>query len=392
MPATKRKPKTTLLLETTFSESVAVDREAGVIRGVKILGKDSRNGRTYTGTAIAEAARLYEGSKVNVDHPPIDNPDAERSFVDGFGVLRGVTIREGDVFGDLHYLKSHPRAEMVAEAAERFPHSFGLSHNADGKTRSERGRTIVESVVKVRSVDIVGKPATNNGIFESEQPVQKTVKAILEAAYKSDKKRLALLLEMAGEMGETMMDAPVEMDASMSAEEQMKAAFRQMVLAAFDDETLDSTATIARIKEILAAQEKLMGGGAAAAEEPTEDDAEPTEESQRSKSKVDPTLKKLQESVTEMRRERDELKRERDEARMEGAIRSLLESMDREPTEIRVAALSAVPDKQRKALVESWPKRGAVVAKPQRTVPLAESEIPGGYKPLPIDEWVTAIS
>ena len=37
-----------------------VDRQNGVIRGAKILGVHSRNGRTYLPETLAEAARLYE--------------------------------------------------------------------------------------------------------------------------------------------------------------------------------------------------------------------------------------------------------------------------------------------------------------------------------------------
>ena len=42
---------------------------AGVIRGVKILGLESRNGRSYLPEALAQAAALYEDAKVNVNHP-----------------------------------------------------------------------------------------------------------------------------------------------------------------------------------------------------------------------------------------------------------------------------------------------------------------------------------
>ena len=48
---------------------MGVDRQAGVIRGVKILGLESRNGRSYLPEALSQAAPLYEGAKVNVNHP-----------------------------------------------------------------------------------------------------------------------------------------------------------------------------------------------------------------------------------------------------------------------------------------------------------------------------------
>ena len=49
--------------------SINVDRERGIIRGVKILGTRSQNGRTYLAEAIGQAVPLYEGAKVNVNHP-----------------------------------------------------------------------------------------------------------------------------------------------------------------------------------------------------------------------------------------------------------------------------------------------------------------------------------
>ncbi len=45
----------TRLLETSIGESaVRVDREAGVIPGVKILGKISKNGREYSDAAMSD--------------------------------------------------------------------------------------------------------------------------------------------------------------------------------------------------------------------------------------------------------------------------------------------------------------------------------------------------
>ena len=40
-----------------------VDRANNVIRGVKILGAASRNGREYLPEALAKAASLYEGAR-----------------------------------------------------------------------------------------------------------------------------------------------------------------------------------------------------------------------------------------------------------------------------------------------------------------------------------------
>jgi hypothetical protein len=142
-----------------------VDRAAGVIRGVKIIGRISANGREYTREALSKARGLYEGIKVNCDHPTRHNE--ARGVGDRFGRLVNVREKDGSLYGDLEYLKSHPMAERVAEAAETMPDAFGLSHNAEGRTVMRNGKTIVEEITRVRSVDLVSDPATTSGLFES---------------------------------------------------------------------------------------------------------------------------------------------------------------------------------------------------------------------------------
>lgn len=152
--------------QTVGGGGMRVDRDAGIIRNVKILGRESRNGRVYSEVAMNQAAKLYEGCRVNIDHPDRTNPKRERGLAEQVGTLRSVR-RNGDaVRGDLHIAKSHPLFNFICESAERWPENFGLSHNAEGDT-SPDGK-LVESVNSVRSVDLVCRPATNNGLFESE--------------------------------------------------------------------------------------------------------------------------------------------------------------------------------------------------------------------------------
>lgn len=163
-------PKTTTLLEIAYGDSPRqVDRQAGVIHGVKILGAVSRNGRTYSEAAMMRAVTLYENATVNIDHPQRGGPLGQRGLAEGFGELKNVVKKDGGVYGDLYFVKSHPMAEQVCERAERFPHKLGLSHNAEGVVSARDGRMIVEDIQCVRSVDIVGCPATSDGLFESHQ-------------------------------------------------------------------------------------------------------------------------------------------------------------------------------------------------------------------------------
>lgn len=119
-----------------------VDRAAAVIRGVKILGLESRNARSYLPAAMAAAATLYEGIKVNVNHakPRAGEP---RDYQDRIGLLRGVTMREGaGLFGDLHYNPKHALAEQLLWDAEHASENVGLSHNVLART-SRRGEQLV---------------------------------------------------------------------------------------------------------------------------------------------------------------------------------------------------------------------------------------------------------
>jgi len=71
---------TEILYETaqTAGDAVRIDREAGVIFGVKIIGCESRNGRHYPNDTLRHAIPLYENSKVNLDHP--GSPSQSRSY------------------------------------------------------------------------------------------------------------------------------------------------------------------------------------------------------------------------------------------------------------------------------------------------------------------------
>lgn len=151
-----------------------VDREKNVIEGVKILGLVSQNGREYLKEAAARAVPLYEGARINVDHPYVSGqlkPAQPRSYADRIGVLRNIRVEHGDggLRGDLHFNPKHALAEQLAWDAEHAPENVGLSHNVDGRGRQQNGRQVIEEITKVRSVDLVADPATTHGLFEQVQ-------------------------------------------------------------------------------------------------------------------------------------------------------------------------------------------------------------------------------
>lgn len=151
-------------------QRLRVDRQFGVLRGVKLLGTVSKNGRRYRDDALREAANLYEGAKVNVNHPK-GSPLAPRDYRDRLGVIRGVEFRSGEgLFGDLHFNPKHALSEQLAWDAEHEPGNVGLSHNVLAKTSRDGDLTTVEAITKVQSVDLVADPATTHGLYEQTDP------------------------------------------------------------------------------------------------------------------------------------------------------------------------------------------------------------------------------
>lgn len=163
------------LLEYTDSRgaTLAVDRETGVIRGVKILGAQSRNGRVYPHETLVKARELYEGAKVNVNHPK-GSPTSPRDYQDRIGLIRNVSIAEGGLFGDLHFNPRHGLAAQLEWDAQHAPENVGLSHNVTARTSQRDQRTIVEAITRVVSVDLVADPASTHGLYEQLEPNDKS--------------------------------------------------------------------------------------------------------------------------------------------------------------------------------------------------------------------------
>lgn len=151
--------------------NLRVDRERGIIPGVKVIGFEARNRRYYPPEVLRAALSKYEGAKVNIDHPPHTDPMRPRGVADRFGVLRNVRYVDGSgVHADLHYNPKHALAEQVAWDAEHQPQVIGLSHNALVQPGPRKdGITHIAEVLHVSSVDVVADPATTRGVFESQQ-------------------------------------------------------------------------------------------------------------------------------------------------------------------------------------------------------------------------------
>lgn len=161
----------------TFDVAEAVDAEAGLVKGVKLLGLRSANrnadgtvGRDYDTQGVQEsAARLFPGTRVYIDHPV--DPAAPRRYEDAFGVVENYRYVAGKGhFGDLRYNTRHRLASQFAEDVQRFPRGLGFSINAvvrPGK-KPGKGGMVIESLEVLRSVDVVTRPATAVGVFEHD--------------------------------------------------------------------------------------------------------------------------------------------------------------------------------------------------------------------------------
>jgi hypothetical protein len=228
------------LLEYTTSRgaSLRVNRDAGRISGVKILGLQSANNREYTRDAARNARGLYEGIAVNVDHV---EGKQQRSYRDRVGKLTQIEIREDGIYGDLLVNQKHALAEQLFWDAENSPGSVGLSHDV----------TVVESIDVVRSVDLVAEPASTAGLFESvdNHPEEKTPMdetTLKEATVDQLKKDRPDLFEIKAELteadGAKAKDAEIaDLKAKLKEadEKQAQAAHREKVAAELKEAKLD---------------------------------------------------------------------------------------------------------------------------------------------------------
>lgn len=238
-----------------------IDRAARVIRGVKILGLESRNparvlGLTeeefgdavdqtycYTMEALHRAKALYENAKVFLDHTAhefdqetgrriVHASDTQRSG-ELLGWLSNITVVEGQgLYGDLNYLAEHPFTPRLLEIAERNPAVIGLSHEAMfGEPRLVNGRIALTSISHVERVALITeRPGTVYSLFESSAPrkvekMQITLRKLFEGSPVNTKHRDILgkvIEQMDGDDfgGDMTPDMPVDMPVEASTPEQ----------------------------------------------------------------------------------------------------------------------------------------------------------------------------
>jgi len=174
-----------------------VELKDNLIKGVKILGIKSKNGRTYPLEVMQKSLHMYENAIVALDHVQHDKP---RSVTDIFGRIKNPRMTKDGIVGDLEYNNQHPYAKAFEYFVDNDPAAVGLSHEAVARTKMDykTGEEIVEDIVEVEAVSLVANPATNpKGLFESYNKIMETVmkKSERNAKFQEVKLEEATLVE-----------------------------------------------------------------------------------------------------------------------------------------------------------------------------------------------------
>jgi hypothetical protein len=217
----------------TIPAGSKVDRERGVVEGVRVVGPVSKNGRKYPGAVLAAAAGKF-AAPVNVGHHfhpetflPLPVPPADR-----FGRVEATAPNADGVNGRLRFNPKHPFAEPFAWACENDPGQFSFSPLMEVRWKAGRdgrpeldadGDRVAEEIVGVASVDIVSDGGTTATIFESRY--------VMEAAMGADAKAVAKGLETPGATLDFLTQLFAELDLT-GYEQAMKDAIMAAVTSA----------------------------------------------------------------------------------------------------------------------------------------------------------------
>ncbi len=348
MTAALATPRQTISLREDITRGkrspLRVDREAGVIYRIKILGFESANSRRYEASAIRKAMPLYEGAKAFCDHP--ERASQMRAGRDAIGVWRHPVLEADGLYADLHFFTKHPLAESVCEDAERGLGVFGASHNADGRGENRGGVFVVGEITEVRSVDLVTEPATVSNLWEGKTVQKKVSDVLLERVLPALKagraKRLKALCESLPEtvlMEDSGVEGPTSdhhdhiygaMKACKEAGESEKALALHKLLKPDDDEE---------------------GGDDGAKEKPMKEDDEDDDE------------------VAEEGKERNKLPAPGVEALTEARALALCKAAGVEPTLEVTAALAGASLDQGLAILTLAKRHAPAPASPPRSAP-----------------------
>lgn len=252
-----------------------IDEENGILKGVLILGHESKNnhghkaakkGTRYTKVHERINSRL-EGMRVNFWH---DRKPNEK--VDASGILRNTRVTANGNVGDLHLLKSHPEYGRVMEAAKKGMDLYQLSINSVSVGPIVDGVWDIDDMPVIRSVDIVDRGGTTGRLFEreGETDMKTTIADHLKNTVGpkltvKQRKVLARVLEdtaiavpASGQMEDTSADGADE----GSPADQLRDAFANMCWDIITDDSLDAAACIKQLQPILEHRDAVLEGTA----------------------------------------------------------------------------------------------------------------------------------
>jgi hypothetical protein len=358
-----------------------VDQEAGIIFGVKVVGRTSRNnhgrpgvteGTEYTLDAFRNAVHLYEGVSVYTNHPSVQDRARgnNRDVRESIGVIRNPRLDGDSIRGDLHYKKSHSFTPEIVEDVQRSLGTMALSHNAmPGRERVANGKLIIESIESVNSVDLVDKGGTNTNLWESHT-VAKTFKTVLESFVSHKSKAHKAVARRVLEMDDTPTDAPMDAGGESSPEDQLLSGFEAAITAIFRGDG-DAKSKIKKIAAYIKAHDSLTSD-----EEPVVDDGDADD---------DGVPDSVDDKVSES------LKREIKTLKAREACRELCESEDVKPSAVLLKSLMLLEstDERKQLLTESKASR-PVVRKPTSGSPHGRT-VTESKKPKSTDEFLNSI-
>ena len=142
---------------------MTVERTTLLITGIALAGLTSRNGYAYSEQALRDAAPLYNGKPVFLDHAP-HNPRG-RSTRDLAGTVLNPRFEGNRLRGDVQALDTDAGRTLLA-LAERETQGVGMSQ----VVMAERKGDQVNRIHDVVSVDVVIGPATTSTFREQTEP------------------------------------------------------------------------------------------------------------------------------------------------------------------------------------------------------------------------------
>lgn len=266
-------PNAQRLREEIDHGKFTVDREEGMIRGVKLCSKHSKNNREYTRNALEDLTKLYEYLPIRIDHD-------EKGYLKTVGSVQKTEMNriEYEIRGDISLNKGHPAYDQIMEDAEHRPHLLKLSHEipARGYQATRKGDTlVVDRVHKVDCFAIVTNGGVNDSLFEGAEEEDEDVeikslaelkeampalyeeleKAMREDVAKDHEERIKLIQERDNAL-QKLQEAEEKL-ASIEAEKQLTARKEAILAKAKEMKRVCSEDLLEMMLEVPADEEKI---------------------------------------------------------------------------------------------------------------------------------------